>query len=298
MNKRVVNQSSRTAAYTCFSRGCATREANVRFRGPDYMAERLFPPLARFSLNFTPLRKLLMRRMFPPGIYEYVFARTMVMDSIFLDALESGYPQIVLLGAGFDTRVWRFANRNQGTTVFELDAPTTQQDKIKEFRKKDIPIPRELVFVPIDFDRQDIHNVLSRAGYKQDLTTLFIWEGVSMYLTAQAVDNTLEFIRSHAAPGSRLAFDYIHASVLRCENRYYGEKGIFDTIHKTGEGWTFGVEDGEIEPFLAARGFNCAKHFTSSDLERAYLTNPDGTLHARINGTHCIVLASINGVKI
>ncbi len=291
--RRIETKSSRTAAYNCFSRGCATREKAPRFRGPDYMAEVMFPPLAKLSLNFAPLRKFLMRKMFPPGIYEYVLARTKVMDAIFVDALETRFAQIVLLGAGFDTRALRFADQNRGTKVFELDVATTQQPKIEILRKKKIPLPQELVFAPIDFDKQDLFEVLSKAGYQEGQKSLFLWEGVTMYLSAQAVDGTLNFIRGRAAPGSRVAFDYIYASVLRRENRYYGEQGIFETVSRAGEGWTFGLEDGEIEPFLSERGFEIVAHYTPPELERLYMTAEDGTLHGRVNGTHCIVVASV-----
>jgi methyltransferase (TIGR00027 family) len=291
--RRIETKSSRTAAYTCFSRGCATREKDPRFRGPDYMAEIMFPPLARLSLNLIPLRKLLMRKMFPPGIYEYVLVRTKVMDSAFADALEARFAQIVLLGAGFDTRALRFAEQNRGTKVFELDIATTQQPKIEILRKKNIHLPAELIFTPINFDEEGIFDVLSKAGYQAGQKSLFLWEGVTMYLSAQAVDGTLNFIHSSAAPGSRVAFDYIYASVLRRENRYYGEQGIFDTVSKTGEGWTFGLEDGAIESFLAERGFEIVVHYTPPKLEKLYLTAEDGTLHGRVNGTHCIVIASI-----
>ncbi len=292
-NRRIETKSSRTAAYTCFARGCATREKDPRFRGPDYMAEVMFPPLARLSLNFSPLRKFLMRQMFPPGIYEYVLARTKVMDAVFMEALEARLAQIVLLGAGFDTRALRFADRNRGTKVIELDVSTTQQPKIEILRRKKITLPQELIFAPIDFDKEDIFEVLSKVGYQAGQKSLFLWEGVTMYLSAQAVDGTLNFIRSRAAPGSRVAFDYIYASVLRRENRYYGEQGIFETVSKTGEGWTFGLEDGAVAAFLAERGFEIAAHYTPPELEKLYLAAEDGTLHGRVNGTHCIVVASV-----
>jgi len=291
--RRIETKSSRTAAYICFSRGCATREKDPHFRGPDHMAELLFPPLARLTLNFSPLRKLLMRQMFPPGIYEYVLARTKVMDAVFEEALKAHLAQIVLLGAGFDTRALRFAGQNRGTRVFELDVVTTQQAKIEVLRKKKIPLPEELIFVPIDFDHQALFEVLSKAGFRDGQKNLFLWEGVTMYLSAQAVDGTLDFIQQRSAPGSRLAFDYLYASVLRRENRYYGEQGIFETISKTGEGWTFGLEEGEIGPFLESRGFEIVTHYTPTDLEKLYLTAEDGTLHGRVNGTHCIVIAAV-----
>lgn len=292
-NQRIETKSSRTAAYNFFSRGCATREKDPRFRGPDDIAELMFPPLARLALNFAPMRRFLMRKMFPPGIYEYVLARTKVMDSVFVKALEARFAQIVLLGAGFDTRALRFAGQNQGTKVIELDAATTQQPKIDILRKKKIPLPQELIFASIDFNKQDLFEVLSKAGYQEGQKSLFLWEGVSMYLSAQAVDDTLEFIRCHSAPRSQVVFDYLYASVLRRENRYYGEQGIFETVFKTGEGWTFGLEDGKIESFLSERGFDIVAHYTPPELEKLYLTAEDGTLHGRVNGTHCIVVASV-----
>jgi methyltransferase (TIGR00027 family) len=291
--RRIETRSSQTADYTCFSRGCATREKNYRFRGPDTMAELLFPPAAKLMLDIAPVRKFIMRRMFPPGLHEYVFVRTKVMDSVFVEALDAHFSQIILLGAGFDTRAMRFADRNRGTKIFEMDAPTTQQAKVGVLRRKKIPLPEDLIFAPINFDQEEIADALARAGYQTSQRCLFLWEGVTMYLSAQTVDRTLEFIHRSSAPGSRVVFDYLRASVLRKENRYYGEKKAYDMVAKVGEGWTFGLEEGEIEPFLAKRGFELINHYTSADLEKLYLTEPDGTLHSRVNGTHCIVIASV-----
>jgi len=293
ISRRIETKASRTAAYTCFSRACATREKNPCFRGPDNLAEIILPPVPRFMLEFAPMRKFLMQKMFPAGIFEYVCARTKLMDAAFMEALDARFAQIVLLGAGFDTRALRFAARNHGTKVIELDTPTTQEAKLEIFRKKRLDIPPELAFASIDFDREDIFDVLTRASYLDGQKTLFLWEGVSMYLSAQAVDGTLAFIQMHAAPGSQVAFDYIYASVLRQENRFYGEKGIFETISKTGEGWTFGIEDGAIQTFLAERGFKIVAHNTPSEMEKLYWTAEDGTLRGRVNGTHCIVVAEV-----
>ena len=104
VKRQLETKSSRTAAYTCFSRACATREKDSHFRCPDTLAEIILPPVPRFMLDYAPLRKFLMRKMFPPGIYEYVCVRTKVMDAVFFDELEARFSQIVLLGDGFDTR--------------------------------------------------------------------------------------------------------------------------------------------------------------------------------------------------
>lgn len=234
-----------------------------------------------------------MHKVAAPGIYEYVLARTKVMDEVFLKALESGFSQIVILGAGFDTRALRFAHRNKGTKVFELDVATTQQPKIRILKQKGIPFPEELVFVPIDFNKASLSEDLAEAGYQRKQKTLFVWEGVTMYLTPEAVNETLSFICKSAVVGSIVVFDYIYASVLRRENRFYGEGEAYKAVSKAGEGWTFGLEEGEVQRFLAERGFEMTAHFTPEDLEKAYLTDEDGMRFGRINGTHCIAVASV-----
>jgi methyltransferase (TIGR00027 family) len=293
--KRIETKASQTAGYTCFSRACAAREPDPRFRGPDYLAEEIIPSGARGMAAIPFVRRLVIARMFPKGIYEYVIARTKEMDAAFVDALHAGFAQIVLLGAGFDTRALRFANRNRGTRVFELDVPATQEPKREIYRKKQFPLPAELVFVPINFDKEDLAAALSQAGFQTGGITLFLWEGVTMYLTAETVDRTLAFIRRAAAPGSRVIFDYIYASVLRRENRFYGEREIFETVSRAGEGWTFGFEEGTVGPYLETRGFRLIAHFTPEALQKKYLTAEDGTPFGRINGTHCIAVAEVAG---
>jgi len=256
------------------------------------MAEVFLPLGAKCILNVPFLRKLFMRKVAPPGIYEYVLARTKLLDETFIDALENYFPQIVLLGAGFDTRALRFTSRNKGTKIFELDVPTTQQPKIDILGRKKVALPKELGFVPIDFNKQSLSDVLFAAGYEEAQKSLFLWEGVTMYLTPDAVGSTLDFIRNNATEGSVVAFDYIYASVLRRENKFYGEKEVFETVSRAGEGWTFGIEEGAIEHFLSERGFKMISHHTPSDLEKAYLT-AGPTRFGCVNGTHCIVTASV-----
>ncbi len=294
MTKRTIDRkASNTAGYTCFSRACATREKEDLFHGPDDMAEIFLPLFAKGILNIPFLRKFFLKQIAPSGIYEYVLARTKRMDELFVDALENDFSQIVLLGAGMDTRALRFKGKNKGTKIFELDIPTTQQPKLAILKRKGVVLPKELIFVPIDFNRQSLSEVLLAAGYQENQRSLFLLEGVTMYLTPEAVDSMLAFIRNSSAQGSKVVFDYIYASVLRQENRFYGEKEIFETVSRAGEGWTFGIEENEIEGFLSERGFKVISNHTPADLEKAYLRTDDGAFLGHINGTHCIAVASV-----
>jgi len=291
--RAIERKGSSTAGYTCFSRACATKDEDEHFRGPDYLAEIFLPFMPRILFSVAPLRKWLMRRMFPAGIHEYVLARTRLLDEAFVHALDQGFSQIVLLGAGMDTRALRFQDRNEGTTIYELDIYATQRHKREVYERKKIALPAALVFVTIDFNKERLADVLSRAGYLEQQRTLFLWEGVTMYLEPEAVDGTLRFIRNSSAPGSIVVFDYVRGSVLRRENTLYGEKGGYDRVARAGERWTFGIEDGAIERFLATRGLKLLAHHAPSDLVAAYFTAEDGTKLARINETHCIVIAGI-----
>ena len=279
-----------TAGFTCFSRACATREAEP-FRGPDHLAHIFLPAFASLILNVPPLRKMFMRKVAPSGIYEYVMARTRVFDHYFAQALRDGFAQVVIMGAGMDTRGLRFAHLNRGTQVFELDIPRIQQAKLGIYRRKAVKLPPELVFVSADLNVQDLAQVLAEAGFRKGQKTLFLCEGLFMYLDAEAVDSTLKFIREGTAGGSRLVFDYVLASVLRHEHNLHGEQEIYETVSRTGEGWTFGIEAGHIKGFLTKRGFKLDAHFNPQDLTEKYLTAPDGSTFGPINGTHNIVSA-------
>jgi methyltransferase (TIGR00027 family) len=120
MTKQSVQQQpSETALFAALRRAIANKEyKNERF-GPDDLAGCFLPPHFRFFLRFQRLRTNTKDRLngFLPGLNEYMIARTAYFDRLFREALDSRTPQIVLLGAGYDSRAYRFANENQGTRI-------------------------------------------------------------------------------------------------------------------------------------------------------------------------------------
>ena len=97
--------------------------------------------------------------------------------------------------------------------------------------------------------------MLEKAGYDKTHRTLFMWEGVTYYLTESAVVETLGFINNNSGPGSRLMFDYFYKSILdgRCE--YYGASEITDSLAQIGEPLQFGIEPSRLESFMSELGF-------------------------------------------
>ena len=152
--------------------------------------------------------------------------------------------------------------------------------------------PKQLHFVPINFNKEDLSEVLINAGFKKNQKTLFIWEGVTEYLTPEAVDSTLDFISKNSS-GSTVAFNYIYKSVIDGTCEYYGAKEIVKAVTKSEEPYQFGIEEGKIEQFLNERGFETVSHYTAEDLEKKYLTTDDGSLFGRISGYVCIILTVV-----
>jgi methyltransferase (TIGR00027 family) len=133
-----------------------------------------------------------------PGI----LLRTRFFDDQVLTAISAGVPQVVICGAGYDDRALRF--RSPGTRFFEIDHPATQADKVRRLRAMGAD-SHDVVLAPADFRADDVAAVLAAAGQDADRPTLFICEGLLIYLDAPVLTRLLAGLRSRAAAGSSLA---------------------------------------------------------------------------------------------
>ena len=286
---RIETKSSRTADFACLLRAASYVDKRECYSGPDGIAYMLVPPLLKLTVRSRWLFKLFSRPFFPSGMYEYVSARTRYFDAAFTEALEHVFDQIVIFGAGFDSRALRFSKLSQGTRVFELDAPTTQQEKLKACQLKKLVIPGNLIFVPINFNKESVADKMAQAGFVPGRKSLFLLEAVTMYLPQDAVESTFRFIEDVSGTGSLIVFDYIYVGVLRKENKYYGERGTsLKTLAKVGEEWMFALEEGEVERFLSRHGFSLTDHSGKPELEDRYFKNSKGVIVGKINGTGAI----------
>jgi len=251
-------------------------------------------PLAR-RLMSTPF--YLFGRLFAsygerkgPGVIGFLVARCRYIDDYLLECLAAGIQQLVILGAGLDSRAYRIEQLKQGVRVFEVDQAVTQQAKLAKLKRILGQLPSYVTFVAIDFNSEDLQKLFEH-GYTRQAKTLFIWEGVVHYLTAQAVDQTLEFVHRNSAPGSSIAFDYIYSSALT-EAHKRGEVVRMQRASRyTGEALAFGIEEGQAEQFLQARGYTGIKNVSSADLKRAYFTGANQT--RAVAPVYAIVHASV-----
>jgi len=220
-----------------------------------------------------------------------VIARTKFIDSIFQKAISGEFDQILIFGAGFSSRGIKFADLSKKTKIFELDAPTTQEAKIKQLKKRKVEINSNIIFISIDFNKESMEEKLLESGFIKNQRSLFILEGLLFYLSNEAVDNTFNVINRLAGNGSEVVFDYVYSSVLREENLYYGESEVFKGVMKRNEPWCFGIEKDEIESFLMDRNLSLIQNLNSHDLEEEFFKDEHGNIVGKVNGTHCIVYA-------
>jgi methyltransferase (TIGR00027 family) len=197
-----------------------------------------------------------------------VHVRTRHIDDVVEDSLKTGIRQIVNLGAGLDSRAYRIDALRSGR-VFELDLPATQEYKKNRVRELLGSLPGHVTYVPIDFAKQDLAMVLDSAGFDRKAKSLFIWEGVTMYIPESAVDATLRFVATNAAPGSRIVFDYFLESGLRAPTPSLRE--TTGRVAAVGEPFVFGMPADDARAFVKQRGLTVVSDFGYGELGTRYL---------------------------
>jgi methyltransferase (TIGR00027 family) len=269
-----------------------------------------YDPLAKSFLGF-PFSILAKNRLLvklvlweveriAPGISSEVIARTRYIDDRLNACIKDGIRQLVILGAGYDTRAYRFDELKGSVKVYELDFPATQKVKMQRVKKILRALPQNVIYVPIDFEKDPLNMKLQEHGYNRNLQTLFIWEGVTYYLTPQAIDNTLAFIAENSGEGSSVIFDYAFQSLLDGTSELKQLNLLLKAYERVGtvitsEHFLSGFKEGTVENFLLEKGFLVIENVTGEYFDRAYfkgisqrreVSRLGGIVHAKINPTY------------
>jgi methyltransferase (TIGR00027 family) len=290
-------QASGTAMATAFMRALAAYDPRKEIRGKDDLAEIFLEERQKKPLKDPTVRAWVMKNKVAPGAYEFMIARTAFFDRIVEQALKENIEQLVLLGAGYDSRPYRFRKFIQNTKIFELDAQPTQQRKKECLQKAEISISEQISFVPINFETDNLKETLMEAGFSQEKKTLFIWEGVTYYLSAEAVDNMLAFVRSNSPSGTSISFDY--ASLSDKALNEDGAKELRKHLQSkySNEPTKFGIQAGRIETFLAKRGFEVIEHLTAAEMNEKFLPISNDLDVGKVPSLFCLVYATVIGKK-
>jgi len=276
MSKRIETKVSITAQGTCLMRATSYYEKDPNYKSEDFVASMIMPSffnaMAKYNISRTIVKKTLFK---VPGIYEYVISRTKFIDEI-CNNLATNIEQVLIFGAGFDSRAIRFRNELKNAKVFELDAPVTQQAKINRFTKRHIDFPPNLKFISIDFNKESLVDKLDKAGFQKKCKCLFLLEGLTYYLNQEAIDSTLNIISDYSAKDSLLVFDYASASAVR-QGKINGDPKIekhYQALAKAGESPGFMLE-GEIQDFLVKYKFGLIEKVNSVQLAERYFNKGD-----------------------
>jgi methyltransferase (TIGR00027 family) len=193
------------------------------------------------------------------------------IDDALARSLAGPLDQVVILGAGYDTRAYRFADRLRGRRVYELDFPSTSRRKRRIVEEHGGELPLQTVErIEIDFEHEHLDDVLLAAGFAPGKATFFVWEGVAMYLSRAAVKDTLARIRALCGAGSVLAMDYwflIDAPDV-VSTAYRVSPNL---LHLVGEPITFSLHPEDARPFMQTLGYEIADLGGGDELRRRYV---------------------------
>lgn len=275
---------SRTSILTAAARALGSREPDPSVRNPDSLANRLIGPAELKLIEEHPIGTALDRdfqdSMNDLEVFGFVWlmlVRTRFIDEMLDRAVRSGATQVVILGAGFDTRAHRFTERLRDAKVIEVDYGATQDYKRRRVDAALGGAPANLVYAPIDFARDSLDEVLGRAGFDPDRRTFFICEGVSMYVPEDGMKATLRAIAGASAPGSSLLLEYMNRAGLDVMTRH--PAGMIKNAFDWGEPFVFGVPDGQDGEFFRETGLELgeALKIGSPESVKRYATRADGT---------------------
>jgi len=225
-----------------------------------------------------------------PGAGNSIVARVRYFDDVVNSSVGDGLEQLVILGAGYDTRAYRIEGlKNVG--IFEVDQLATQKIKVEKIKEIFGSLPDHVTYVSVDIGVDELGQRLLESGYDRSRKTLFILEGLSMYLPPETVDETLSFIAHNSGRSSAIVFDYIPQAVVDGTCELEAGKNWRKGVMAVGESFLFGIKEGGIETFLTQRGFSKVKNVTSEDYRKAYFfgKNDGRAVNSLLSFAHAVV---------
>jgi methyltransferase (TIGR00027 family) len=241
----------------------------------DHFTLKLLPTVWQVALKVLLLPGprdifLAWRERQAPGVLGNLQCRTRYIDEALCRALKRRVEQVVILGAGFDSRAYRIPGI-QYTRVFEVELPGSQRLKRARLEKILGTLPSHVVFVPIDFERQKLEEPMRASGFRAGVKTFYIWEGVTQYITAEAVDATFRYISEVGASGSEVVFTYVLREIVDGTSRSEVQQRVVSFIERLGSPWVFGFDPVELEGYLAVRGLKVIEEVGAREYQARYL---------------------------
>lgn len=268
-----------TAEFSAAMRAIAAMDPDEKIRNPDTMAKKFLSPAFWFwtALDEDYDKSKQFIKYYRVSTYYTSNACTKHIDGILESAAGNGLQQVVIIGAGLDSRAYRFQQQTPKAKFFEVDLPAAVACKKELVQSVIGKVPETVAYVSADYRNGGIGDALIQAGYNNKSKTLFIWEGVTRYIDAESVDGTLRFIAENAAPGSELVFDYIFEDITQGD---FSKMPFarFQSVRMAAYGhpWKFGIAPEKAGDFVKSRGFEVISDLGAGQLAKRYLVRSDG----------------------
>lgn len=241
--------------------------------GAEAMAHRLRHDLPGDALN---------------AFARWTSVRTRFTEDNIAEAVRDGIGQLVILGAGLDSFAYRQGALVDRLRVFEVDHPASQDWKRERLADAGIALPSNLVFAPVDFEVQTLHDGLAAAGFVFAAPAVFTWIGVTMYLTLPAVESTLRTVAG-CAPGSQVIFTYDQPQSSLDARALALRDAVRALATDLGEPFLSLFTPAEAEALAVRCGLATTAHFGAGDAARRYFAE----LHDPwVGGPQRIIVAS------
>jgi methyltransferase (TIGR00027 family) len=221
----------------------------------------------------------------------FLVARSRLAEEALSEAVARGVRQYVLLGAGLDTFAYRNPHAAGGLRVFEVDDPATQEWKRQLVSHARLKSQGSLVYVPVNFEREQLAERLIANGFQRGAPAFFSWLGVTMYLTQDAIQETLRFVAQPMASRSGIIFDYLTVPPRWDFLRRWGLKVLMRRVAAAGEPWQTFFDPAALQGDLTRLGFATVRDFGRDELNARFFDNAGARL--RVGGIGRVVLARI-----
>ncbi len=267
MAKQGVGQTALGAALCRLIEQYQPRETRLF---DDPVVKNLVGSPIRVLMRFAAIREFTIKQTeaVGKGIFGAQICRTRFIDDVVQMALSEGIAQLVILGAGLDTRPYRLP-AIEWAKVFEVDLPAVQNDKKQKLQKLLGRLPENVTFIPIDFDTQNLDAVLAGTAFDPSRPTVFVWEGVTQYLSEEAIRQTLSFV-GKCAPGSVIVSTYVLKSIIERHSDVPDANKMMDAVAKNAP-WIFGLEPSSIQAYLRPFQLTVKTDVGNADYQAKYL---------------------------
>mgnify|MGYP000923224221 FL=1 len=219
-------------------------------------------------------------KKFVPGFHEHLISRTRFIDDLIKKSISEQVEQYVILGAGYDSRAYNL-KLPSGLKIFEVDQPEVQERKRSKL-PDEIPNAENITYVSVDFNHQSLKNQLLNSGFDKSKSTIYTLEGVSQYITREALNSTLNEL-ALLTPNSNATFfmSYVNRLLREDPKACFGigyskperaAKFITNGAAKVGEPWISLYSSKEIEDLLSQNSFTLIENKTLADLNSKYFT--------------------------